>query len=539
MMAEYAASMTGAIVYLDLRGGANDQLTAFRPGAEQGMMTWVKVADVAGAGAAAVEAVRTAPSGDGLYTRHLYRLETGWQYVMVETTYRNEGAAARKVAPRAVWKGLEQEAQAGEVRTGDAVDPFDKRGYAWAPIEPRTIPEELTLQPGETKTYKVALAVGDSPLAAYGVIAGLLGETGRVTGRIADPDSQPAARAALLATISGAVLRGYPDADGAYAFDLPVGAHTLRLEDLGREAMQQSAQIAKDKALTLHWSTSRASVVRGMVRDAAGAASPAKIQFLGRNGTPDPDFGTSYRAHGNSHQYQTHDGRFEQQIPPGEYLVRITRGPEHDLFEQQIAVGRGESVAIDATSTRPVDTTGWVSTDFHAHSPPSGDNYCRTDDRIINFAAEHIEFAPTTEHNRIYDWTPHIERLGLSGLIKTVPGMELTGSGQHFNAFPLTPDPLTQNGGAPVWTFDPRINAIVLRDWGTPSLHGGTRYDTGANARNARDVRFGGGPTAGCRPTTRACRASSSTVTRTASATAASSASRSSWTRPRCGARRS
>jgi hypothetical protein len=71
--------------------------------------------------------------------------------------------------------------------------------------------------------------------------------------------------------------------------------------------------------------------------------------------------------------------------------------------------------------------------------------------------------------------------------------MELTGSGQHFNAFPLAPNPLEQDGGAPVWTFDPRINAIVLRDWGTPSLHGGNRYDSGANARNARDVRFGGG----------------------------------------------
>ena len=43
--------------------------------------------------------------------------------------------------------------------------------------------------------------------------------------------------------------------------------------------------------------------------------------------------------------------------------------------------------------------------------------------------------------------------------------MELTGSGAHFNAFPLTPNPGSQDGGAPVWKKDPRLNAITLRDW--------------------------------------------------------------------------
>jgi hypothetical protein len=105
-----------------------------------------------------------------------------------------------------------------------------------------------------------------------------------------------------------------------------------------------------------------------------------------------------------------------------------------------------------------------VSTDYHAHSTPSGDNYCSTRDRIINFAAEHIEFAPTTEHNRIYDWSSDIDRLGLSSQLRTVIGLELTGRGQHFNSFPLERDPLAQNGGAPDWQYDPRLNAIVLRD---------------------------------------------------------------------------
>jgi hypothetical protein len=75
-----------------------------------------------------------------------------------------------------------------------------------------------------------------------------------------------------------------------------------------------------------------------------------------------------------------------------------------------------------------------------------------------------------------------------------VQGIELTGMGQHLNAFPLVADPLAQNGGAPLWNYDPRINAIMLRNWGTPGAQpGGSRYDTEANARNKVPY-FGGGP---------------------------------------------
>ncbi|HYF34092.1 MAG TPA: CehA/McbA family metallohydrolase, partial [Prosthecobacter sp.] len=82
-----------------------------------------------------------------------------------------------------------------------------------------------------------------------------------------------------------------------------------------------------------------------------------------------------------------------------------------------------------------------------------------------NLAAEHIEFAPTTEHNRLYDWKPLIEKLGLAPFMSTVPGMELTGRRAHFNSFPLTPEPYTQDNGAPEWNDDPRINAHTLRRW--------------------------------------------------------------------------
>src|SRR4029453_12716656 len=99
--------------------------------------------------------------------------------------------------------------------------------------------------------------------------------------------------------------------------------------------------------------------------------------------------------------------------------------------------------------TRVVDTAGWVSADYHNHSTPSGDNTCGTDDRIINLAAEQVEFAPTTEHNRFYDWRPNIERLGLKEHLQTVPGIELTGGGAHFNLFPFKTQPFHTDNRAP------------------------------------------------------------------------------------------
>lgn len=83
-----------------------------------------------------------------------------------------------------------------------------------------------------------------------------------------------------------------------------------------------------------------------------------------------------------------------------------------------------------------------------------------------------------------YDWQPHIELPGLTRYIKTVTGLELTGSGIHMNAFPLNRGPFAQDGGAPVYNYDPRINALVLRNWGTASsFPGASRHDTYQNAR--------------------------------------------------------
>ncbi len=493
MTTEYASVLQGCLYDLDLVGAANDQLTALRPGGERGRLSYVRVVEDGSDGAAVVEAVRTAAKGDGLYARHEYRLRPDWQFLLVTSTYRNETSQAKTIEPPPVWKGLESVRNVGGVLVGDSIDPFDKRGYAVGSVEGADCATQVTLAPGEEKTCRIRVGVADSPLAAYGVLAAASGPTGEVAGSVQDGDGEPAVRGLLAASLEGVEIAHYPDADGQFSFRLPPGDYALRFEDIGRQPVERQVTVQRDETTRLDLVVDRASAVRVRIRDEDGRPSPGKVQFLGVEGTETPNFGTDYRAHGGNHQYQTHDGAVSQQVPPGAYLLRVTRGPEYDLEERKIRVDEGRVVEVEVRLRRAVDTAGWISTDFHSHSTPSGDNYCSTRDRIINLAAEHIEFAPTTEHQRLYDWAPQIEELGLGDRIKTVPGIELTGSGQHFNAFPFMPDPLAQNGGAPLWNYDPRLNAIVLRNWGTPSLDAGSRIDPGKNARLGVEP-FGGGP---------------------------------------------
>ena len=233
-------------------------------------------------------------------------------------------------------------------------------------------------------------------------------------------------------------IPAYPHDDGTITLNLPVGQYRLVARSLGRGTVELPATVSSGKVTEQTVFLGPASRVHFSIRDHGepNRYLPCKVQFLGMDGTPDPNLGVQIRAHGCDHQYHSEKGRFSVDVPPGKYRVIVTHGIEYSHHSTTIDLPPGRSVFVDATLERVVDTTGWISTDYHNHSTPSGDNYCGTDDRIINLAAEQVEFAPATEHNRIYDWWPHIRRLGLERELSTTVGLELTGPGTHLNAFP-------------------------------------------------------------------------------------------------------
>lgn len=457
----------GCLYDLTPRGSNNDQITVFTPSGQQGPVSFVRIAKTGEDGEAVVETVVSAPGNKGLYKRHEYRLKDGWQGVLITTTMRNEGKTVFKGSVADRWTNFSERGTFGGINWADAIDPADKAGYAYDWIEEdgmKRPPAEVTLKPGEEITFARFLAVGTSPAEAVGLVASHKGVPGgRVTGDLIDKAERGIATATFDFLSGRTQLPAHPDAKGHFAFPFPAGAYKIEIRGHGRETISAALEVLANGGHELKFAMSDASAVAFNIRDDKGTSIPCKAQFIGIGATKSPNLGPDNRAHGCKDQYHSENGDFRVQLDPGKYRIVVTRGIEFSHIAQEIDLQPGKTVEFKGVLQRLVQTPGWVSSDYHNHSTPSGDNTCGTDDRVINLAAEHIEFAPTTEHNRLYDWTPHIKKLGLSAEIHTVPGTEFTGSMAHMNMFPLKPVPFTQDGGLPAYQLDPRLNALVLR----------------------------------------------------------------------------
>ncbi len=469
LFAFYDGTPTPGCLYdLTLRGRHNDQLTYFAPSNLRGEVSHVRLLRDGRDNEAAVETVVSAAQNKGLYVRHEYRLRDGWPGLLIITTFRNEAATPATIDPSDRWSPLVNAQTVQGYTVGDAVNPADKAGYAfrWLEIEGFTPPpESIELAPGAEISFARALVVAESPAAALGRLAGYLEGTSRVRGTLRDDQGLAVTSARIDIEFRDRKVAAYPDSRGNIDFPLPFGEYAIHVADAGRAPVTARLVVQPDREGRLDLTVGPQSRIALDIRDSTGRSIPCKAQFLGAEGTDRPNLGPANRAHGCVDQYHSATGQFVVPIAPGTYDVIVTRGPEFNHLKVQVQVPVGGTATVRGQLLRLVDTDGWISTDFHNHSTESGDNTTATDDRLINLAAEHIEFAPATEHNRIVDWSPHIARLGLTNELATVPGIELTGPGAHFNAFPFQPHPRTQDGGGPAWQKDPRINAIVLRDF--------------------------------------------------------------------------
>jgi hypothetical protein len=199
-----------------------------------------------------------------------------------------------------------------------------------------------------------------------------------------------------------------------------------------------------------------------------GGPIPCKLSLTGKDGTPSPFYGPDSGTFQVHNCVYTEDGTFKVELGPGTYDVIISRGPEYDAIFTEIEVRANKVTPLRGSLVRTVSTPGWVSTDFHSHSSPSGDNTGSQFGRVLNLLAEHIEFAPCTEHNRISTYAPHLARLSAHKWMATCTGMELTGSllpVNHQNAFPLVHRPRTQDGGGPRVSDNPITQIKRLAMW--------------------------------------------------------------------------
>ena len=262
--------------------------------------------------------------------------------------------------------------------------------------------------------------------------------------------------------------------DGTVQTSLPVGTYALKVEALGIDITPTPApqiEIVKSggrTVQTVECSAWRPGHVKAQITDSKGRPIPCKVEFVATGDTPQFSWGPDSGEFGIRGLRYAPRGSFAAALPSGSYDVMICHGPEFDAIFTEVTVPPGKTVPLTGQLKRVVDTTGWISSDFHSHSSPSGDNTGSQAGRVLNLAADHIEFAPCTEHNRISSYQPHIDRFDIGEFIGTCSGMELTGSPlllNHQNAFPLKHYPHLQDGGGPVTDTDVEKQVERLAFW--------------------------------------------------------------------------
>ncbi|MCA9409959.1 MAG: CehA/McbA family metallohydrolase [Candidatus Omnitrophica bacterium] len=464
----WGAPSPGCLYDLTHRGENNDQLTVFAPSDQEGEVTYVRLVKDGSDGEAAIETFVSGPSNGGVEKSHLYRLRDGMKGLLITTTFNNLTSATKEVVTKDSIPRLRALHSVGKVQVADSNDPASRVGYAcgWVEEEGSTIPTEtVVLNPGERIQVTRFFAIGISPAEAYGEVAKRQGKTGILFTEINDDKGENVLTTEVEIEGEQGSLTAYTNEVGEFRVNLLPGDYRLTLHDHGRKRMIKEVTIHEGKDTVIVADMGPVSMVKFDITGDDGKSLPCKAQFIGIEGTESPNLGPKDRARGCLDQYHSHIGEFSVPLNPGKYRIVVTHGIEFSHLAKDIELATGETEIIAGTLSRIVDTTGMISADFHNHSTPSGDNVCGTDDRIMNIAAEQVEFTPTTEHNRFYDWEPHIARLGLAEEIKTISGVELTGRGAHLNSFPFEPVPFTQDGGCPIWDKDPRISAITLRNW--------------------------------------------------------------------------
>ncbi len=332
--------------------------------------------------------------------------------------------------------------------------------------------DEVTLQPQAETTITRSIIPAASLLELRGRALVHSGRDTTPVKMLVTDAAGPVEHAKVSVTMNGKpYASGRTSADGSLSFALPGHSAKITVEAIGRDPVEGD-YANLNSAETIRIDLPEAGYVVGKITDDAGQPIPCKVAFHGIEGTATPDFGPDSGSVVIKNLHYSHNGSFRQSIGPGKYETIISFGPEYDAIFKTIEVTRGQTTELAAKLKRVVDTTGWVSSDFHSHSTPSGDNTSSQLGRVLNLLCENVEFCPCTEHNRISSYMPHLQQLGVEHRMATCSGMELTGGllpVNHQNAFPLKYTPRTQDGGGPVTDTNPVTQIERLAFWDNKS----------------------------------------------------------------------
>src|SRR5262249_3074626 len=109
-------------------------------------------------------------------------------------------------------------------------------------------------------------------------------------------------------------------------------------------------------------------------------------------------------------------------VPPGSYQIVVSHGPRYSISSTPLTVVAGSPGApqvVNATLVPVVDTTGYISGDFHVHMLQSPDSVVSNQERIVTMLAEGVDYFVASDHDYVTDLTADVAALGATGKVKT------------------------------------------------------------------------------------------------------------------------
>jgi len=354
---------------------------------------------------------------------------------------------------------------------GVLADGEDQRGLlSWTDPNATSRPGAFGILAGQSRTFLRDFYVGrDLGEISSAILANEASSKSRlvVTVQHADGSPAPEGRVAVrTASNSTQVTLLIADDLGKARVDLPPGNYLVGTAALGgaiEPFVPVSVPGGGEATATVKEGPSRTLTVA--VKDPSGAPLTAKVIVRCPQGPCTPQ-ASDYRPWFEMEDQPSDlaaiaftgaDGRAQLALPPGQYQVLVSRGPEFSAWPatfpttgQPVDLSTADQ-SVDATLARVVDSPGWMSADLHVHAMGSPDSVVSNSLRVATFAAEGVDVMVSTDHDFVTDYAPVIDSLGLSSQMASMIGCEVTPFDfGHHNTYPVARLP-GFNGGAFDW----------------------------------------------------------------------------------------
>jgi Carboxypeptidase regulatory-like domain len=406
--------------------------------------------------------IRTVRDWGKVRVQTQYTLRSGSDRIAISTTMTNEGGTALPglLSGLTLWPssgflfavpglaGVTEGTTAGALATRVTAYDADWTVTLHAPYldhigsGSRDMFQLHALKPGESRSFDGWLQVGASgdlaPVVAAEIEQGHL-PAGSVHGLVKSRDGRPLEQPVVVIEKVGRAYSWVLGHDGTYRTSLPTGDYMLYAT--GRNYSQSKPEritVSADSDQVLDFSDlEEPGRIEFFVHDAqTGAPLDARIviaagnkpvvQFLGRT--------TFFTALAPA-------GRVAVPIAPGSYRFKVSAGAGVLARDAEVAVTvqPGASARCEVSITRLFDPPqrGWYAADMHHHADQA-EAVTPPEDLARSELAAGLNVLFVSDHDSTVNHAA-LAKIAAARGIPFVPGMELSPSWGHFNAYPLRP----------------------------------------------------------------------------------------------------